>query len=384
VTPPTTRGPGPDDAARGVDPAGRGRAAGGRQSQDDVAWWAGDEDEDEDGRSTPAATGARLARPVPGGRPVVPAGTSASRGSRGAGPQDDGSRPDGSQDDGSRDGGSQQDSAAGGSSLPPLPPSSRARRPRDPWLPEHQPFRTLSGPDIAGIVLLGAVGIAVLVVLGLFVLNRFDQRDPVADAPAPTPAVASSAAVASPATPRPIRSVTPSPTTTADLGTPGRLRGLPYVGALDRRTPTGVTASCTDTPTQDTNGDTTYYDASQATDDQPRTAWRCPGRGVGERLTLRFDRPTSVAELSITNGWARRDSGGDRYYQYRRVQKVRWSFDNDRFVEQELDDRDPTPQTLRIPATVTSSVVVEIEDTSSARRNATPISEFAVAGPPVG
>lgn len=333
MTPPTTPAPGPDDGA----------------------WWAG---------------------PSPEG-----------------GPRDDSSHDDTPQDDtpqdrSPQDRASRQETAPVGSSLPPLPPSSRARRPRDPWLPDHQPFRTLSGPDIAGIVLLGAVGIAVLVVLGLFVLNRFHQRDPVA-AP-PRAAVVTSAPVRSPTPATPVRPVTPSatptptPAPTVDLGTPGRLQGIPYVGALDRRSPTGVTASCTDTPTQDSNGGTTYYDASQATDNDPRTAWRCAGRAVGERLTLRFDRPTSVAELSITNGWARRDGRTDRYYQYRRVQKVRWSFDGNRFVEQELDDHDPTPQTLRIPSTTTTTVVVEIEASGAARRDATPLSELAVAGPPVG
>lgn len=368
MTPSAHRGPGADDGTRRDDrTADASRSGDGPEWSGDAqesaagAWWAGDGDP-QDPRETevPPVAGARTARPAPRPGPGIPGGAGAAAGD-----------PDG------------RDDGTPAAALPALPPSSRARRPRDPWLPEHPPFRTLSGPDIAGIVLLGAVGIAVLVVLGLFVLHRFGQRDPVAAAP-PRPTVASSASGRSTASTAPTRSGTPSATPSVDLGTPGRLQGSPYVGALDRLSPTGVTASCTDAPTQDSNGDTTYYDASQATDDQPRTAWRCAGPSVGERLTLRFDRPTSVAELSITNGWARRDSGTDRYYQYRRVQKVRWSFDGNRFVEQSLDDRDPTPQTLRIAATVTSSVVVEIEDTSTAGRDATPISELAVAGPPGG
>lgn len=339
----------PGDSAR-VDSARADSALGDSARGDSGAWWAGD---------------------APTGETAPPGPTTDATGAGTAGGAASGAVA------------ATQVGEPGTASLPPLPPSTRERRPREPWIPEPPPFRTLSGPDIAGIVLLGAVGIAVLVVLGLFVLHRFGQRDPVADAP-PRPTAASSASGRSTASTAPTRSGTPSATPSVDLGTPGRVQGSPYVGALDRLSPTGVTASCTDAPTQDSNGDTTYYDASQATDDRPRTAWRCAGPSVGERLTLRFDRPTSVAELSITNGWARRDSGTDRYYQYRRVQKVRWSFDGNRFVEQSLDDRDPTPQTLRIAATVTSSVIVEIEDTTTGRRNATPISELAVAGPPAG
>lgn len=274
--------------------------------------------------------------------------------------------------------------------LPPLPPSSRARRPREPWIPEPPPFRALSGPDIAGIVLLGALGIGVLVVLGLFVLNRFDQRDPVVAA---SPAVGASAAPTVPptsaatsratGTPTPA-SAGPTPTAGPEVTTPGRIRSAAYSGPLAVLRPASAGASCTDKPIQDSSGREIAFDAANTLDDNPQTAWRCRGRAVGKRLTITFDQPTTVAELGIVNGWAkgRADSSSDQYRANRRLETVRYRFDGDRWIDQHLDTTDRSTQTLRIPATTTRTLVVEIRTVSSARRNYTAISELTFSGPP--
>lgn len=277
----------------------------------------------------------------------------------------------------------------GTASLPPLPPSTRERRPREPWIPEPPPFRTLSGPDIAGIVLLGALGIGVLVVLGLFVLNRFDQRDPVVAAtPAASSSPAPSAAVTPPSSPgQPSAGPTTDGTATDGTATgPGRIRGAYYRGQLNPVTPAGVDASCTSRPTQNADGGTTRYDAGLVLDGNPETAWRCPGPAVGERLTIRFDQPTAVAELAIVNGYAkgRLGSGGDQYRKNRRVERVRYIFDGDRWVDQQLDPTDRSTQTIRIPATTTGRIIVEIREVSPGERDATAISELTFAGPQQG
>jgi len=277
----------------------------------------------------------------------------------------------------------------GTASLPPLPPSTRERRPREPWIPEPPPFRTLSGPDIAGIVLLGALGIGVLVVLGLFVLNRFDQRDPVVAAtPAASSSPAPSAAVTPPSWPgQPSAGPTTDGTATDGTATgPGRIRGAYYRGQLNPVTPAGVDASCTSRPTQNADGGTTRYDAGLVLDGNPETAWRCPGPAVGERLTIRFDQPTAVAELAIVNGYAkgRLGSGGDQYRKNRRVERVRYIFDGDRWVDQQLDPTDRSTQTIRIPATTTGRIIVEIREVSPGERDATAISELTFAGPQQG
>ncbi len=272
----------------------------------------------------------------------------------------------------------------GTASLPPLPPSTRERRPREPWIPEPPPFRTLSGPDIAGIVLLGALGIGVLVVLGLFVLNRFDQRDPVVAAtPAANSSPAPSAAVTPPSSPG---QPSAGPTTDGTATGPGRIRGAHYRGQLNTVTPAGVDASCTSRPTQNADGGTTPYDAELVLDGNPETAWRCPGPAVGERLTIRFDQPTAVAELGIVNGYAkgRVGSGGDQYRKNRRVERVRYIFDGDRWVDQQLDPTDRSTQTIRIPATTTGRIIVEIREVSPGERDATAISELTFAGPQQG
>ncbi len=276
--------------------------------------------------------------------------------------------------------------------LPPLPPSTRQRRPHDPWLVETPLLRTLSGPDIAGIVLLGALGIGVLVVLGLFVLNRFDQRDPVAaspatSAPAPTPAprAAASSPASVPATtvPPPARS---SPTAIPEVTTPGRIRGVPYTGALQPVTPSGVSASCTDKPSRDGSRTVTSFDAQNVLDGDPETAWRCHGRAIGTTLRVNFDQPTQIAQLGMINGYAKTDpvTRADRYAENRRVTRVRWSLDGDRWIEQKLDSGDSSLQTLRIPVTTTRVIVVQIRASSSGSRNATAIGELQFAGPAGG
>jgi len=279
-------------------------------------------------------------------------------------------------------------------SLPPLPPSSRERRPREPWIPEPPPFRTLSGPDIAGIVLLGALGIGVLVVLGLFVLNRFDERDPVAaatpaasSAPAPTRAPASAPAVATPVpTSAPAASTPATPTRSPEVVVPGPLAGAAYSGPLRPLEPVSAGAACTAGPTDDGKGGEVRHDAELVLDDDPETAWMCRGLAVGKRLTIRFDAPTTVAEIGIVNGWAKGRAGSrsDLYRQYRRIEAVRYRFDGDRWIDHELDPTDRSTQTLRIPATTTRTVTVELREISSASRDATAVSGLTFAGPPAG
>ena len=276
-------------------------------------------------------------------------------------------------------------------SLPPLPPSSRERRPREPWIPEPPPFRTLSGPDIAGIVLLGALGIAVLVVLGLFVLNRFDQRDPVAAA---TPAVSGPATPTSPApavttpaaVPRPAGTTPAASTRSPEVVVPGPLIGAPYSGPLTPVQPVSAGAACTAEPTDGGDGGRVRHDPELVLDDDPGTAWMCRGLAVGKRLTIRFAEPTTVAEIGIINGWAKGRAGSrsDLYRQNRRVSTVRYRFDGDRWIDDELDTTDRSVQTLRIPATTTRTVTVELREVSSAARDATAISGLTFAGPPTG
>lgn len=280
--------------------------------------------------------------------------------------------------------------------LPPLPPSSRQRRPREPWLAEPPPLRTLSGPDIAGIVLLGALGIGVLVVLGFFVLDRFDQRDPAAapavssaratvSTPAPKSVPPSGSASSTPGTPSPtpIGSV---PTAIPEATTPGPIRGVPYLGSLAPVSAAGASATCTDKPSKDGSRTATRFDADNVLDGDPETAWRCRGRAIGKRLRVTFDRPTRIAQLGIINGYAKTDpvTNADRYAENRRVTRVRWTLDADRWIEQTLDPGDSSLQTLRIPVTTTQLIVVKIEASSSGTRNATAIGELQFAGPATG
>jgi hypothetical protein len=112
------------------------------------------------------------------------------------------------------------------------------------------------------------------------------------------------------------------------------------------------------------------------------TAWRTEGDGIGETLTYRFaDDPVYVTRVGLVPGWANVDpvDGTDRFTENRRVLRVRWTFDDGRSVVQELSE-DPTLQMVGFPPVRSSSVRVEILETTDGVRDFTPVSEVAVEG----
>ncbi|MGH8867963.1 MAG: NADase-type glycan-binding domain-containing protein [Actinomycetes bacterium] len=198
--------------------------------------------------------------------------------------------------------------------------------------------------------------------------------------PRPSAPPSPSASVTASATP----SASPTPTPLAVRPTSGRLIGTAYAGPVRAVTATDVTATCEDGPSTDGSGSTVTFEAPLAADGDPSTAWRCPGDGVGERLVLRLPGRVPLAELSLVPGWAQTDptNGNDRYAQNRRLARVRWTFDHGAFVNQTLDTDPATraPQVLRVPAVRTSSVTLEVLDTSEDfERDAAPVSEVRLA-----
>jgi hypothetical protein len=182
-------------------------------------------------------------------------------------------------------------------------------------------------------------------------------------------------------------SATPSPSATptapAVTPAPGPLSGDPYEGRVRPVVATGVEASCEDGPSTDGAGATVTFEAAHATDGDPSTAWRCEGDGGGQRLTLDLAGEVPLSQVSIVPGWAQTDptNGNDRYAQNRRVATARWTFDGGAYVEQELstDPGTRAPQAMRIPPVLTSTVTVEVVDTTDAyERDATPVSEVSL------
>jgi hypothetical protein len=102
---------------------------------------------------------------------------------------------------------------------------------------------------------------------------------------------------------------------------------------------TGISASCTSGPGEDAAGNPFTYEARQAIDGKPDTAWRCDHDGVGEGLLLTLSGPAEISWAGLVPGFAKTDpyDGTDRYLQGRRVSAARFVFDDGTYVEQAFD-----------------------------------------------
>jgi hypothetical protein len=144
-----------------------------------------------------------------------------------------------------------------------------------------------------------------------------------------------------------------------------------------------VSADCTAPPSRDAAGKKVQYVPGNTTDGRPATAWRCLGTGVGQRLVLRLGGDVKVAEVGLIPGYAKTDpdSGVDRYAENNRITRVRWTLADGVTVVQRLrpDPSIRAMQLLRVPATTTDTVTLEILAVARAPRNTTAVSEVLVA-----
>lgn len=147
---------------------------------------------------------------------------------------------------------------------------------------------------------------------------------------------------------------TTTDTTVADGGSPVELAG-------DAQ----ASASATAPDNVDGAGNQTSYEVDNLLDDDPSTAWRVKGNGRGVTITLTLPGPAHVTEVGLIPGYAKIDpaSGADRFTQERRISRVRWRFDDQTSVAQELVD---APELQRTTVDVdTTSVVLEIVRTGA-------------------
>ncbi len=233
-----------------------------------------------------------------------------------------------------------------------------------------------AAPDPRGLRALLAVGVLVVLALiagavGISKLGGDDAPtgDPVVSAPGPTTTVTEDPKP----TARPSAEESQDPVEPED-GFEGDVLAVP---AED------IEASCTAPPGVDSAGEDVVYDAANALDGNPATAWRCNGRGLGQTLTLTMPEGTEVAELGLVPGYAKTDpaSGVDRYAENNRITLVRWLLDGGVTIEQALN---PAPsergvQLIRVPRTTSDTVTLEVLATERGPRNTTAISEITVA-----
>lgn len=250
-----------------------------------------------------------------------------------------------------------------GDELPPLPPSSRARRVHE-RATRRASRAVLSPSDIAGIIVLGVIGIAIAGVLGVVLAGNLFRRDP-----------PRTAAVASPSAPVVVSSRPPSvrPTVSAASTT------APWTGAIVAAPISGARASCGQHDLRTTTGRVVDFQAPAAIDGRARTAWRCAGDGVGQSLRIKLVAPSRVAAIGLVPGFAARDpiTGKDGFTTDRRVLVVRWSLGG-RVVEQRVDPAKERLQLLRIPVTLAGSVTMTILATQPAEEDDFAVSDIGV------
>jgi hypothetical protein len=150
-------------------------------------------------------------------------------------------------------------------------------------------------------------------------------------------------------------------------------------GKVKRVADVKARATCTSPPGLDASGDAVDYGVANLTDGIADTTWRCDGRALGERITLRLPDEMPIGEVGLIPGYAKTDeaSGADRYAENNRVTRVRWTI-GEAVIDQKLngssDDR--SLRLLRVPRTGTDRVEVEILDVRKGPRNTTAISEI--------
>ena len=175
--------------------------------------------------------------------------------------------------------------------------------------------------------------------------------------------------------------------------------GLVYLGSRDRGhvdqvSPSGappqliregvqVTATDTAPSSTDAAGNVVTYVPANVIDGDVETAWRTPGDGRGESVTLIFDNPVNVVRIGLIPGYAKTDpqTGVDRFRQNRIIDSVAYQVPG-------LPDTTkvfrplPVPQFTRLRVT-TSRITVKILGTSaSGGLDYTAISEIYVYGYP--
>ncbi|HYN72635.1 MAG TPA: hypothetical protein VES60_09055 [Nakamurella sp.] len=147
-----------------------------------------------------------------------------------------------------------------------------------------------------------------------------------------------------------------------------------------------VVGSVPDLSLLDDAGVTTTYDARNAIDGNPATAWRpIEGDGVGQEILLRLPTSTTVREVGLIPGYAKTDpaTGVDRFAQNRTIARVSWTFDDGTRVEQDFR-AERTMQSMPV-STTTSTVRLKILQTRAPAatedpRSFAPVSEVSLSG----
>lgn len=144
-----------------------------------------------------------------------------------------------------------------------------------------------------------------------------------------------------------------------------------------------VTASHTAPSSADAAGNPVTYVPANVIDGNVQTAWRTPGNGHDQWVTLIFDNPIEVVRIGLIPGYAKTDplTGANRFLQDRIIEEVAYQIPGLPNTTQSFKPI-PVPQFVRLRAT-TSRITVRILATTPAQGlDYTAISEIYVYGYP--
>lgn len=171
----------------------------------------------------------------------------------------------------------------------------------------------------------------------------------------------------------------PAAQTSVGMGGGGKAQSSAYRGPTKQAAVGNVDATCQAPDAVDAAGNQVAYAPSNIYDGDKSTAWRCDGSGVGQKLTLSLPHSTDLGSVGLIPGYAKTDptSGANRYSENNRITKVRWSFSNGSSVVEHFNGSasDRKMQSMRIPKTATSRVVITILSSTEGPRNTVAISE---------
>jgi hypothetical protein len=222
----------------------------------------------------------------------------------------------------------------------------------------------------------GAVGLLLVAVLGAWLLLGDDDDEPSLVASEPTNTPAEKAPQNKPAKPEKTQKKTtaPKPSRPADVTSQAT-----------------ATVPATAESSTDFDGNVVGYQARNMLDGVPTTAWRMPGDGSGETVTVELARETRLTSVGLINGYAKTDTDAsgnplDWYAGNRRILAVEWTFDDGSVVTQDLTETRRL-QRMRVEPATTSTVRLRLLTVTPpgdgpARRDYTAISGLALVGTP--
>jgi len=144
-----------------------------------------------------------------------------------------------------------------------------------------------------------------------------------------------------------------------------------------------VTASSTAPSSTDAAGNPVTYVPANVIDGNVQTAWRTPGDGHGQWVTLIFDNPIEVVRIGLIPGYAKTDpqTGANRFLQDRIIKAVAYQIPGLPNTPQPFEPL-PVPQFVPLRATTSQITVKILATTAAGGLDYTAISEIYVYGYP--